>query len=199
MRKQGIQAILQKIRADAQTHAEERYLVIKDEADKEIDGENAFIEDDYAKRRELLANHNAHEYALLLDRLNSRFNRELLTYRHNLIGEIFSEAVRKLIGAPAEDYAEMLLRAVAGLSGDVTLHIGELSADKITPAAIKAAQDANGNLFINVSDALIPNRGGFMLNDSRVEYNCLFDDLMEDKRNEQAAFILNEVFGEMRA
>jgi len=189
--KAGIQAILHKINLDAEEHSNEHRDQMKEEIDEEINHDTAVYLGELTKRSEMLKKHNEIEYMRLHERLSSRLNREILTYQRNLIDEIFSMAATKLREASDKEFTEMFKSAVRGLKGSYTLYLGELSKGKLDENIIK-----NACADVTLSDEIIPKKSGFVLKDDRVEYNCLFEDLIEDKKNEQAPLILKEVFGE---
>jgi len=190
--KKGIQAIIRKIQADAEQHSTERYTQIKENIDKEIKNENEFYLDDHNKRKDILKNHNELEYSRLLERLSSRLNREILTYQHSLIDEIFDMAVIKLREASEQEFSEMFKAAVKDLQGNFVALLGEFSKNKLNIDAIKEV--TNDGLRIFLSDEIVPGKSGFILRDDRVEYNCLFENLIDDKKNDQSAAVLKEVF-----
>jgi len=194
--KTGIHTIIQKIQADAQQHSNERSTQIRNEIDEETNRENTHYCEEFDKRREILKNHNEHEYKRLLERLNSRYNRELLTYQHSLIDEIFDRAVLKLRNTLEKDFSEMLKAAVKGLNGRLTLYIGELSEGMLDSQSLEEAVKGNCGLEIVMSAETISRKSGFLLADDMVEYNYLFEDLIEDRKRERAAAIFKEVFDE---
>ena len=193
--KAGLHAILQKINEDAEAHGKARCEQIQYAVDQEIGGANSAYREDLDKQREILKKHNEHEYARRLEHHRSRLNRELLAYQHKLVDEIFYMAANKLRKAPKEEFCRMFQAAVKGLTGSFILQIGELSVDKFDSRAIDEAKRANAGLEIVLSSETIPHRSGFILKDDGVEYDCLFRELMEDKKSEQAAAIIREVFG----
>ena len=197
MNEAGIHAIIQKLQADAEEHSNERQTKIISDTDKEVEHENKLYTEELSKRRQMLEDHNKHMHDLLIDRMQSRFNHELLTYQRKLINEIFDMAAAKLINVSAEEFSAMFKAAVDGLSGDFTLLIGEYSKDKFDKRIISAAQKVNKGLFITLAPEYIPRKGGFLLRDARVEYDCLFEDLIENMKNEQAPLIIKEVFGDL--
>jgi len=192
--KEGVQAIIQQINQDAEKHSNERYVEIESKVDVEIENENAFYRNELDKRCEMLKKHNDLEYLRLRERLSSRLNRELLTYQRDLLDEIFDMASRKLQNASSKDFSDMFSEAIKGLKGNFILYLGELSKGKLNNQIIKQALVKNRDLQISLSSVLIPHKSGFVLSDNRVEYNCLFEDLIEDKKIEQAASVLKEVF-----
>jgi len=161
MREAGIHAIIQKIHADAERHGSERYRHLKLETDEEMDSEKALYEDEMSRRREMLRSHNEHEFALLSDRMSSRFHRELLTYRRRLIDEIFDMAASKLRDASEAEFSALFEAAVDGLTGELTLYIGELSQGK--QGSIDVPKMRNNGLAINLSPDAIAGKSGFLL------------------------------------
>ncbi|MCL2814764.1 MAG: hypothetical protein FWD23_09210 [Oscillospiraceae bacterium] len=196
--KEGVHAIIQKIGIDSQEHSGDYRKQRKNSTDEKISRENAVFLEDLAKRREMLKKNNEREYARMSERLVSRLRREILTYQHNLIDEIFDMAVSKLKNASKEEFTDMFKAAVKGLKGSFVLYMGELSTGKLDMAEIVKTAKENGGMEIAASSEVIPQKSGFVLRDERVEYNCLFEDLIEDKKNTQAASVLKEVFGDFK-
>ena len=190
----GVQAIIQKINSDAEQHGNERYTQLTNDIDDEINKENAFYREEFDKRREMLIKHNEFEYMRLHERLSSRLHRELLTYQRDLLDEIFEMAIYKLRNASKIEFSDMFKAAVNGLEGSYILYIGALSEGRIDTRTIEETVKENKGLDITLDAMTIANKSGFVLADDRVEYNCLFEDLIEDKKIEQAAAVLKEVF-----
>jgi len=193
--KAGVQAIIQKTYEDARQHGNERCRQIKDDIDEEISRENALYLEEFEKRREILIKTNDREYGRLMERLSSRAHRELSAYQRQLIDEIFDRAISKLRDVSAETFEEMFKGATRGLKGRFTLMIGEYSQGQLEIWKIDEVIKENGRLEIILGAEAIPHKSGFILRDERVEYNCLFEDLVEDMKSEQASAILKEVFG----
>ena len=193
--KAGIHNIIMKIHEDAERHSGERFVQIKSLIDGEIEGENALYSEESGKQREVLTKHNEHEYARRLEYQRSRLNRELLVYQHELVDEIFDTAVVKLREISDDEFSAMLITAARGLEGNYVLHLGELSARRRDSLAVEEAIKANKGLHITLSAKMIPGKSGFLFHDDRVEYDFLFEDLVEDLKNERIAAIMKDVFG----
>ena len=194
--KAGIHAIISKINEETEQHASERYAHIRDEADREVDGENALRRDESDKQREVLKKHNEHEYARRLEHQRSRLNRELLVYQHKLTGEIFDMAAAKLRNASDDEFSAIFRAAIKGLKGNYTLYPGALSKGRLNARAIEEATAENAELDITLSSESIPGKSGFLLRDDRIEYNCLFEDLVEELKTDRSAAIMKEIFGD---
>jgi len=194
--KAAMQAIIMKINEDADRHGGERYAQIKDAIDQEIGGENALYLEESRKQHDILKKHNEHEYARRLEYQRSRLNRDLLIYQQELTNDIFDKAVSKLREVSNDEFAIMFKAAVKGLKGNYVLHLGSLSEGKLDGNALGDAIGQNVGLDIALSPDVIAGKSGFTLSDSRVEYNHLFEDLVEDMKSEQSAAIMKEVFGD---
>jgi vacuolar-type H+-ATPase subunit E/Vma4 len=192
--KTGVQAIIRTIRSDAEQHSSERYTKIKSDVDREIEEDIAHITDDYKKRCEALKKHNELEYSKMLERMQSRLSRETLTYRRYLIDEIFKMAITKLRNITEKEFSRIFKAAVKGLQGNFSVLIGEHSAGGYIEELIKEIGGENPELKIVWCGGVVPGKSGFILRDDRIEINCLFEDLIEDRKNEEMAEVIVEVF-----
>ena len=190
----SIHAIIQKIQADAELQSSDLCEKIKSEADNEISVELNLHNEEFEKRRHALLKQNELEYGRLRERMSSRLHRDLLSYRQELLDEIFDLAVEKLKNASAAEYSEMFTAAVKGLTGRFTLYLGEYSVGKLTARDAGKAAAENSGLSIHFSHEVVLRKSGFSLRDDKVEYSCLFEDLIKDKKGAQAAALLREVF-----
>ena len=193
--KAGVQAIIRKIGDDARQHSHERYEQIKSTVDEEIDGENAMYSEESHKQLEAFRMHNEYEYERRLEYQRSRLNREMLVYQHELIDELFEMTVARLREISGDEFVKILGDGVKGLEGSYILHLGEYSAGRIDELRLKEVTERNHGLEITLSAETIARKSGFILRDDRVEYNHLFEDLIEDMKNEKTATLMKEIFG----
>jgi DNA gyrase/topoisomerase IV subunit A len=191
----GLQAIIMKISEDAQQYGNERYSQIKNAIDSDIDAENKVYQEEFNKQREILRRHNKHEYMRRLEYQRSRLNRDLLLYQNGLIDEICEMAVAKLRNASSYEFTVMFKSAVKRLYGSYILHLGELSIGKLDDNAIGDAMKETEGLSISLSSEAIAGKSGFALRNENVEFNNIFEDLIEDVKKNNAAAIIKEVFG----
>ena len=192
--KEGIQSIIKNIDSDAARHSGERLEQLNAATDREIARENEAFRAEMDQRRDMLLAHNEEELRHRLERHSRRLERALLTYRRELLDEIFDMAVRELRIISDKEYAEIFLTATRDLVGSFTLHIGEYSDGKIGPEIVEEAVRLSSGLDISISPVLIPGKSGFVIKDKRVEYDYLFEDMIEDIKSEKSALILREVF-----
>ena len=190
----GIQAIINLMGEDAARDGAALLARAKGEIDRQIEKENALYLEEMNKRCDALARHYESEIERNQERLENRVTRELLLYQHELVEEIFALAAAKLRGISPEAFVGMFRAAAKGLKGNLTLYLGERSAGMIQPRDVEEATRGTG-LRIALGAETVPGKSGFLLADDRVEYNCLFEDLIEDKKEGQTASIIKEVFG----
>ena|GEM_PF-1244173 len=194
--KVGLHAIIEKIHEDAARDSEARFAQIAGDVDCEIGEEQTRYCEETDKQHEILQKRNAHEYAYRIENQRARLNRQLMAYQRKLTEDIFAQAAAKLQHVSDEVFHRVFCLAAKGLSGSYVLTLGELSAGKISGEVIAQAMKENQNLHISLAAETIERKSGFTLSDDRVEYNCLFEDLAEDLKNERMAAIIQEVFGD---
>jgi len=192
--KARVQHIVDRIITEAEQHSELRYDEITGSIRDRIESENQAQSDNLHKRRDLLLRHNEREYLRLLEQLESRFSRDRLAYEHSLVDEIFEDALVKLRESTNEEFYTMFSEAVRDLTGTYTLLPGRLSAGKINAADVERATSGNPELHITLGDTTIAAKSGFLLQNQFVEYNCLFEDLIEQLKSENSALIHMELF-----
>ena len=193
--KAGIQAIIMKISEDAHRHGSERFSQVKNAIDSEIDGENAVYGEEADKQREVFRKHSEHEYARRIEYQRSRLNRELLLYQHKLTDEIFDMAVAKLRDFAGDELTALFKSEVKWMTGGYTLHLGALSEGKINDNVLREAMEETEGLHITLSPERIPNKSGFALRNDAVEFNHIFEDLIEDVKKKETAPMMKELFG----
>jgi len=191
----SVKELIRKIGEDAGRHAAERYEQIKIEIDDEINGEDSVYAEETRKKRESLVSHYNREYARINERVQNRLHQEIIAYQNALIEEIFISALNKLKNISGDAFIRMVLDALKNVEGTFDLYIGELSENKIDRPRLAEAVKGLRSVIIRVMDETVPRKSGFLFKDDRVEYDCLFEDLIDEKLNEQSAEILREVFG----
>ena len=195
--KAGIQAIIQKIGTDAARRSSELYERAISEIDEKYDSETQIYLDEFSRQREALNKHGEHEREMANERLRSRQSREILTYKRILVDKIFALAAAKLRAMSKNEFFLVFKSAIKALGGRYNLSLGEFSAGMLDPEQIgEAAQEAGGEAQIALCGEPVAGKSGFVLWDDRVEYSCLFEDLVEDLKNELSAKVRKEVFGD---
>ena len=188
------QIIIRKIHDQARDNSAELMKKRKasDEAMLESQMEKSRLE--HKKHMELHEKTKEQELEDALERRSGAYNRELLNYQQQLYDEIFELAVDKLRTISTVEFVSLLEGAAKGVRGNYILYLGALTQDKITLSDVDRIVSENEGLHITLSPKPIAGKSGFVFTDDFIEYNCLFEEVMETKKDEQAAEILKEVF-----
>lgn len=188
--------IIQLIHSDFQLESNEIVEKAKEEAESLYNEEWNGYQQEYTKRKEKLQKHASSELEIIAERKAQRLHRELLTYKNELLNEIFNKAAEKLNNLGKEQFQDYFNSAIdtAKLSGTFKLFIGEHSKNKVDQNMLNNVE--NSELKLILQNTYIPNKGGFLINNEKVEYNFLFEDLLEDIKRTSGAKIAKEVFEE---
>ena len=188
------QVIIQKIHEETRKDSAEFIKKRKAGAEAVLASQTEKYHHEYEKHRQLLQKQKDQELEEAVERRSSALNRELLNYLQQLYHEIFELAVAKLRAVSDGEFHSLLEHAIIGVHGDFVLYLGELTKDKLKEEDFVRIVSGKEGLNMSLSADTIPNKSGFLFADESIEYNCLFEDLMEEKKDEQAASILKEVF-----
>ena len=188
------QVIIHKIHEETRKDSAEFIKKRKASAEAVLVSQTEKYHHEYEKQRQLLQKQKDRELEEAVERRSSALNRELLNYLQQLYHEIFELAVEKLRAVSDEEFHSLLEHAIIDVRGDFVLYLGELTKDKLKTDDFARIVSAKEGLNMTLCPDTIPNKSGFLFADESIEYNCLFEDLMEEKKDEQAASILKEVF-----
>lgn len=137
-------------------------------------------EPEIAKRREIVANLDAHKVDLGV--------------KQRLIGESFDNALRMLTELPREKYLSfvqnLLEKAVS--TGEEILMVGK--SEKHLDGAWLDGYNAAHQTHLGFSDERLPISGGFILRNDKIDINCSWDMLIEDIRPEIESDVVKRLF-----
>ena len=192
--KQGLQEIITRIHQDAvdDSEAELRRLTEADEAARLR--ERQIAEGDYEKHHESLLKQLQLEELRLMERLQGRFQREVLEYQQELVDGIFNSAGDKLRAMSPSVFAALLHTVLQDLQGSYRLRLGAMSAHMLDAEAVAAISAQYENVEIRLSKNTLPHSSGFILFNDETEYNFIFEELLGLVKEEQGAAIYMEIF-----
>ena len=123
----------------------------------------------------------------------------MLAAKQQVLDELFAEAKEQLQNITAEDFDAFVERklALVQLTGTVELVFGSKSAPLVSETMIQRWQaQFEPDLTIQVAKETIPNRSGVVFKQGEVEFNFIFEALLESKEEELSyqliAFIFNQ-------
>ena len=193
----GIDKIIQRIEADAQTEIDRILNAAKDQAEEITELYQGRAD---AEAAELKAR-NEKTAAEREDRLVSSAQMEVrktaLAAKQQMLEKAYALALDKLCSMPDAQYietvAELLVQAAPKGTGKVIFAPAEK--ERIGKAAVEMANEKLGGQ-LTVAEETRPIRGGFILSDGKVEVNCSFDTLVRLQKNETAGAVAKILFPE---
>ena len=139
------------------------------------------------------------ELSLKVSDLHVKSRNRILAAKQQVLDELFAEAKEQLQNITAEDFAAFVERklALVQLTGTVELVFGSKSAPLVSDTMIQRWQaQFEPDLTIQVAKETIPNRSGVVFKQGEVEFNFIFEALLESKEEELSyqliAFIFNQ-------
>lgn len=139
------------------------------------------------------------ELSLKVSDLHVKSRNRILAAKQQVLDELFAEAKEQLQNITAEDFDAFVERklALVQLTGTVELVFGSKSAPLVSETMIQRWQaQFEPDLTIQVAKETIPNRSGVVFKQGEVEFNFIFEALLESKEEELSyqliAFIFNQ-------
>ena len=139
------------------------------------------------------------ELSLKVSDLHVKSRNRMLAAKQQVLDELFAEAKEQLQNITAEDFDAFVERklALVQLTGTVELVFGSKSAPLVSETMIQRWQaQFEPDLTIQVAKETIPNRSGVVFKQGEVEFNFIFEALLESKEEELSyqliAFIFNQ-------
>ncbi len=139
------------------------------------------------------------ELSLKVSDLHVKSRNRMLAAKQQVLDELFADAKEQLQNITAEDFDAFVERklALVQLTGTVELVFGSKSAPLVSETMIQRWQaQFEPDLTIQVAKETIPNRSGVVFKQGEVEFNFIFEALLESKEEELSyqliAFIFNQ-------
>ena len=139
------------------------------------------------------------ELSLKVSDLHVKSRNRILAAKQQVLDELFADAKEQLQNITAEDFDAFVERklALVQVTGTVELVFGSKSAPLVSETMIQRWQaQFEPDLTIQVAKETIPNRSGVVFKQGEVEFNFIFEALLESKEEELSyqliAFIFNQ-------
>lgn len=139
------------------------------------------------------------ELSLKVSDLHVKSRNRMLAAKQQVLDELFADAKEQLQNITAEDFDAFVERklALVQLTGTVELVFGSKSAPLVSDTMIQRWQaQFEPDLTIQVAKETIPDRSGVVFKQGEVEFNFIFEALLESKEEELSyqliAFIFNQ-------
>lgn len=119
--------------------------------------------------------------------------KEILQEKRRLLDSVFDEVYSLMSGWSGVTLVQFIQSAVAQLpkQGKITLVLGEATASQLSQEDIHQLTNASE---LEVSQTTLKQKVGFVLQQSGIEYNYLFDALLKDLKQEYSSELAKKAF-----
>lgn len=193
----GIDNIIARLEADARAEIDQLNAETKSECDAILAEFKTKADEAYASRMKegKASSAQRSERALSTAELDAR--KELLTFKQDLVSEVFAKAGARLSSLPKAEYVTFLANqaAKAAVRGTEELLFNAKDAKEVGAEVAKAANKllgAKGKL--TVSSETRPISGGVIVKQGDIEANCAVDMLVQLRRNDLASQVAEILF-----
>lgn len=139
------------------------------------------------------------ELSLKVSDLHVKMRNQVLAAKQGVLDDLFAEARLELQQISATDFADFVLRKLTNLSltGEVELIFGEYSSSLVTDDQFAQwSQALAEKITLKKSDQVIPNRSGVVFKQAEIEFNYLFEALLDAKEEALSYQLLDLIFDE---
>ena len=193
----GIDKIIQRIEADAQTEIGRILNAAKDQAGEITELYQGRADTEAAELKARNEKAAAEREDRLVSSAQMEVRKTALAAKQQMLEKAYALALDKLCSMPDAQYtqtvAALLVQAAPKGTGKVIFAPEEQA--RIGAAAVALANEKLGGQ-LTVAEETRPIRGGFILADDRVEVNCSFDTLVRLQKNETAGAVAKILFPE---
>lgn len=167
---------------------------VTEEAERKLEQKKQEAEAEKETRKNQIDSQLKQEYEIKQNTLTVQQRNQTLAAKQRILDQVFSDAadiLHTLDQPTTQTFLENIFQQFEG-QGEMELVLGERTKEKMN-------QDWLQNLSVEgttivVSDETIPNQSGAILKKQGIEYNFLFDDLLEDIRNDVIQPVSNQLF-----
>ncbi|MCD8506379.1 MAG: V-type ATP synthase subunit E [Alkalibacterium thalassium] len=166
----------------------------KKQAEDDIQAAEAEEVQKRLQAKEQIESDAEHDYTIRRNTLDIRRRNEVLAAKQSILDNMFKEAKNRLDNLDDETFRQFTANVLKQFDkeGQVTLKLGEKSAHSIDGTWVTSNKPAE--LTVLVSKDTVKGQSGFIIEKNGIEYNFLFDSLVEDARTDILPDISNELF-----
>ncbi|MBF6978244.1 hypothetical protein IU403_03690 [Aerococcaceae bacterium zg-BR22] len=142
--------------------------------------------------RQHLLDKEAQRLVRLEQQMTNQGRQGNLINRQHLIDELFEGAVEQMTNWSSDTLQSFLFKVLDQFQQQVTLVFGDKTKGQLSTEQLAALQSHYPN--VTVSEELLANAAGFIIRDARVDYNFLYNQLVDSIRSEMSTQLVQQVF-----
>ncbi|GEK91719.1 hypothetical protein [Alkalibacterium kapii] len=163
-------------------------------AEDEIQAARAKEEQNRIEGKELIDEKSQQRYRIRLNTLEVQKRDNILAAKQRTLSKVLEDANEKLDQVQAPAFKKFLADILAQFKdeGSIELVLGDKTSELVTQEWID--QTTGPGLKATLSDRTVADRAGVLVEKEGIEYNFLFNALIEDARSELIPIIAKELF-----
>lgn len=188
-----VSQILAKGQETTAKHLELSKINLHDQLEKELEALQVTHEATLAKSLKTLEK----EHHQQMQRLESLARQETLSLKQDFLQRLFGEAVDEMNGwdtLATQSFCAKGIAAVPDLPGS-TVILGEYAVSKLTAEWLDVVNAGKKNPLV-FSDTVEPKVGGFIVSQGGIEYNFIFENLVQEVQKQESFAIAAVLFQE---
>lgn len=128
---------------------------------------------------------------------SEKLNKEKTQFALKLIDQLFVEAETELCEMSTDSFFSFFQNSIANLqlTGEYKITLGQITAQKLSSDERKRLEFKTDNYSILVTNKIIPNQGGFILEQSPIEFSFLFKDILSEIKKKESPALLKQFIG----
>jgi len=134
------------------------------------------------------------EYAIKKNTLEIQKRNQILSAKQNVLSKVIVDAKEKMDTLDSTTFQTFVVGVLQQFRNEkaVTLTFGEKSANLVDADWIQ--KNGPKELTVHVSSETIPNKSGFIVEKDGIDYNFIFDTLVDEVKSDILSDISNELF-----
>jgi len=133
----------------------------------------------------------------LYNRQELAFKQKVNQKKQFLIDEVFRTVFENMKNWDQESFLKNLSKVLLSneLSGQINVMLGEYSREFITSEQLDLFSKDHGRARYVLTDATVPEDGGFLLEQNGLEYNFLYSSIIDEIREKREMELVRQLFG----
>ncbi|EXJ24240.1 V-type ATP synthase subunit E [Alkalibacterium sp. AK22] len=166
----------------------------KKEAEDDVQAAEAEAVQKRAQEKEAIKAEYEQEYTIKKNTLEIKRRNDVLAIKQDLLHKVFQEAKRELDQMDPSVFKTFVAGVILRFKSDemISVRLGEKSADAISQDWLDA--NSPSTMDVRLLDETVPKRAGLLIEKDGIEYNFLFEALVEDAKMSILPDISEELF-----
>ncbi|MDK8381251.1 MULTISPECIES: hypothetical protein [unclassified Granulicatella] len=188
-----LEQLKQLILADLEKESKQRIEVATKEQEERINQMNAQYSQQEMAKKTALKQEAKSQYEKEQQTILNASKKEVLRVKRELLESVFEDVLQVMSTWSGETLRLFIESAIRNLpKQQTTLAFGEETVSRLSDEEKHALTSQFA--FVHIDEATLPKKAGFVLKQEGIEYNYLFESLIEDLKEEYSPILARKAF-----